>query len=249
MRVIENVRYGNEKDNFLDIYYPDSEEFDVLVWIHGGGLLETRGNFKKDIPLIGDLVQAGYAVVSVEYRRYPEAVFPNFITDCARAVKYVMDSVAKEDGAKRVFLSGSSAGAYITMMLAMDKKYLEEAGVDRDEVAGFISNSAQMTSHFNVLKERGLDSRLERIDDAAPMYYLSENSFTGNLLIIYYTDDMPCRPEENQLFFKSIKRFCPDQHIEIVELPGVHCQGKNVRNEKGTFDFADALFEFISKIS
>lgn len=242
MQVKENIKYGSGENDFLDIYYPDTDEFDVLVWFHGGGLEE--GN-RKGIRFAEDLTKEGMAVVSVEYRMYPKAVFPEFITDCARAVKYVVEHVLTEKDAKRVFVSGQSAGAYITMMLAMDKKYLEEVGVDRSQIAGFISDSSQMTVHFNVLRERGLDTRLERIDEAAPMYYLSENCFEGNLLIIYYTDDMYCRPEQNRLFYKSITRFCPGQRIEIVELPGGHCNGSSNKNEKGTYDFNDVLLPFL----
>ncbi len=243
MRVVEDIKYGSGKNDFLDIYYPDTEEFDILVWFHGGGL--ESGN-RKGIQFAEDLTKAGMAAVSVEYRMYPTAVFPDFITDSARAVKYVLEHVATEKGAKRVFISGASAGAYITMMLAMDKKYLEEAGVDRNKIAGFISDTSQMTVHYNVLRERGLDTRLERVDEAAPMYYLSEKCFEGNMLIIYYTDDICCRPEQNQLFYKSIKRFCPEQNIEIAELPGGHCNGCCNRNEKGTFDFIDILRKFIN---
>lgn len=244
MRVIEDVKYGSGKQDYIDIYYPDSEEFDVLVWFHGGGI---EAGSRKDIRFAEDLVKEGMAVVSVEYRMYPEAAFPEFITDCARAVKYVLEHIATEMSVKKVYVSGQSAGAYITMMLAMDKRYLEEIGVDREKIAGFISDSAQVTTHFNVLRERGLDTRLERIDEAAPLYYLSENSFMGNLLMIYYTNDMPCRPEQNRLFYKSIKRFCPEQNVQIVELPGEHCNGSSNRNEDGTFDFNRVLLEFVGE--
>lgn len=243
MRVLEDVKYGSGENDYLDIYYPDTEEFDILVWFHGGGL--ESGN-RKGIVFAEDMIKEGMAVVSVEYRMYPTAVFPDFITDSARAVKYVLEHVATEKGAQRVFVSGGSAGAYITMMLAMDNKYLEEAGVDRSKIEGFISDSSQMTVHFNVLRERGLDTRLERIDEAAPMYYISEDCFDGNLLLIYYTEDMYCRMEQNRLFYKSIKRFCPEQNIEIVELPGGHCNGSVNRNDKGTYDFVDVLMKFIN---
>lgn len=245
MRVVEDVRYGSGEKDFLDIYYPDAEEYDVLVWIHGGGL---ESGTRKDACFAEDLMTEELAVVSVEYRMYPEAVFPEFITDCARAVKYVQEHIMTEAGAKRVFISGQSAGAYITMMLALDKHYLADAGVCREEIAGFISDSAQVTTHFNVLRERGLDTRLERIDEAAPLYFVSENSFTGNLLLIYYTNDMPCRPEQNHLLYKSMKRLCPEQNIEIVELPGPHCFGSTRRNERGTYDYCEELLEFIRKM-
>ena len=239
---LEERKYGPGEHDFLDVYYPDLTEYDLLIWFHGGGL---ESGTRKTIAFAEDLQKEGVAVVSVEYRMYPTAVFPNFITDCARAVKYVLEQIATESGVKRVFVSGQSAGAYITMMLAMNKNYLDSEGVDRNKIAAFISDSSQMTTHYNILRERGLDTRLERIDEAAPMYYLSENCFEGRLLIIYYTDDMPCRPEQNRLFYKSIRRFCPEQQIDIVELPGTHCHGAIERNETVTFDYCDTLLNYI----
>lgn len=245
MRIKEDVRYGGLENDFLDIYYPECDEYDVLIWFHGGGL---ESGTRKSWKFVEDLVKQGMAVVSVEYRLYPEAVFPDFITDCARAVKYVFEYVATESGVKRVFVSGESAGAYITMMLAMDKSYLENVGVDQNKISGFISDSAQMTVHYNVLRERGLDTRLERIDEAAPLYHVSAHSFTGKLFLIYYTNDILCRPEQNRLFYQCVKRLCPGADVRIKELPGGHCNGGINRNERGTFDYIDVLLEFIQNI-
>lgn len=242
MKVIEDIRYGNEEDDFLDIFCPDGDVSEILIWFHGGGF---EGGNRKNPAFAGDLTEKGIMVVSVEYRLYPKAVFPEFITDCARAVRYIIDHVAAKEKGKRVFVSGQSAGAYITLMLAFNRKYLEDAGVNRDVIAGFISDSSQTTTHFNILRERGIDTRLERIDEAAPIYYISEDSDFKNLLMIYYTDDMPCRPEQNRLFYKSVKRIRPDQRVEIVELPGGHCNGSSNRNENGLFDFNQAVLTFI----
>lgn len=243
MRCCKNIRYGSGKNHILDIYYPDEERYDLLIWFHGGGL---EGGSYKNIPFAEDLTRRGIAVASVEYCMYPEAQFPDFITDGAAAVKYVLDHIASQPEIKQVFLSGQSAGAYIILMLAMDDTYFESTGVKREMISGYISDSAQTTVHYNVLKERNLDSKLERIDKASPLYFIGKDSFEGNLLLIYYTDDILCRPEQNKLFYKSIKRLCPKQYIEIVELPGEHCQGSIKRNERGSYDFVEILLKFIN---
>jgi len=62
--------------------------------------------------------------------------------------------------------------------------------------------------------------------------------------MIYYENDICCRKEQNLLFYKSIKRFCQEQRIVSVELPGGHCNGSANRNEKGTYDFNDVLLKF-----
>ena len=135
----------------------------------------------------------------------------------------------------------------MTLMLAFDEHYLEDAGVERTAIAGFVSDSSQITTHFGILKERGMDYRLERIDEAAPIYFLNENTKVPNLLLIAYEEDMPCRPEQNQLFYKSICRIFPDNKVQFKMLPGGHCNGSGARNEKGTFDFNDALLEFLDQ--
>jgi len=55
----------------LDIYYPKNiENFNTIIWFHGGGL--KAGN--KFIP--DQLKEQGFAVVAVNYRFYPKVKCP-----------------------------------------------------------------------------------------------------------------------------------------------------------------------------
>ncbi len=242
MRTVLDIKYGDFDTSYFDLYLPDSNGFDLVIWFHGGGL--EKGS-RKSIKFAEDFVNYGIAVASVEYRMYPNAKFPDFIIDAANSVKFITDYILRYGKAERIFISGQSAGAYITMMLALNEVYLENAGVSKASINGFISDSSQMTTHFNVLRERGLDSRVERIDEAAPLFYLNEDTNVNNLLILYYSEDMYCRPEQTRLFYKSIIRFSPKSNIKCIELKGGHCNGSSVRNERGTFDFCDELIKFI----
>ena len=38
MRTYQNIAYGKLPEQLVDLYLPDSQEFDLLVWFHGGGL-------------------------------------------------------------------------------------------------------------------------------------------------------------------------------------------------------------------
>jgi dipeptidyl aminopeptidase/acylaminoacyl peptidase len=191
------------------------------------------------------MTQAGVGVASVEYRLYPQAVYPDFLEDCAQAVAYIVSHKQEMGNPERLYVSGQSAGAWLTLMLAMDSRWLDRAGADRRDITGYISDSAQVTTHFNVLRERGLDTRLERIDEAAPLFWLSDECPADNLLLLWYTEDMPCRPEQNRLLLRGLQRFFPDRNIRGVELPGGHCSGSANRNEKGTFDYADLALDFM----
>jgi len=246
LKLIPNIKYNDLDNSYIDLYLPDGECKDLLIWYHGGGLVNLS---RTSIQFADDLTAVGVAVASVEYRMYTHgAHFPDFLVDCADAVKFLQDNIKTYADPKRIFISGQSAGAYITLMLAFDKKYLENAGVDRKTIAGFISDSAQTTTHFNVLKERNINPRLERIDDASPLYHISEDTELNHLLLIYYTEDVVCRPEQNKLLYQSLHRLCPHLHVEMAELPGKHTNGSEHRNEKGTFDFNDTLLNFIQNI-
>lgn len=245
MRTVLDVAYGKNEWEKVDFYLPDADRFDTIFWIHGGGI---EAGDRKSFDFAEDLVRAGYAVASVEYRLYPQARFPEFIVDCANALAFCQQRLPEMGGNGSIIVSGQSAGAYITCMLYLNPQFFADAGVDSSKIKAFVSDSAQVTAHFNVLRERGIDSRLERIDETAPIYYLNANTELKPLLLIYYSDDMPCRGTQNRLLFESFRRLFSDPLIKVVELPGVHCAGSNYRNETGTFDYVDTMLSFLTEM-
>lgn len=215
----------------------------MIVWYHGGGLEhDSRLGAER---FVHALTEKGIALVSVEYSMYPNVRFPEFIIDAANAAAWVQKHIGEYGTMKRMYLSGQSAGAYIMMMLCMNPAYLRNAGVDRDTIAGFIADSAQQTTHFNVLRERGLDSRLERIDEASPIYHINPQTSFSRLLLMYYTNDMPGRIEQNQLLYFTLKRLVPNADVQLVVLEGGHCAGSTESNANGGFDYVDQVVEFL----
>ena len=227
----------------LDIHLPEKEHFDTLIWLHGGGL-ETGSRKDGDYPQA--VTDAGYAFVSVEYRMYPDAQFPDYLFDAANAIAYTLKKLPELGGSDRVFLMGESAGAYLTMMLLMDPQYFAAAGIDQTRITGFISDSAQQFCHFRVLKEMGMDSRLERINDRAPIYFIREGLNLQPLLLMYYENDMKCRPEETRLIYASLQNILPEMHVEIAELPGGHCS--RPKAEDGSFKMLSRAFAFMESL-
>jgi len=104
----------------LDIYYPkNTNGFPTVVWFHGGGL--TGGN--KYIP--ENLKEEGICVIAVNYRLYPKVKTPVFIEDAAAAVAWVFNNIEDYGGdASEIFISGHSAGGYLTMMVGLDKRWV-----------------------------------------------------------------------------------------------------------------------------
>ena len=227
----------------LDMYLPDQDGFETVIWFHGGGI--KQGSRKK--PFYAEsFVERGYGFVSVEYRMYPEAKFPDFIEDAAASVAYVLDKIKEYGGDGSVYVTGESAGAYMTMLLCVDHRYLEAVGVRQEQIKAYVSDSAQQCCHFNVLRELGLDSRLERIDEHAPLYFVREDMNIRPLLLLYYSKDIVCRPEETKLMYASLKRLMPEAVVDIAELPGGHCN--HPEDENGRLMLMDKVCEFLEKI-
>lgn len=241
MRTVTDIDYTGNGDPYqlLNLYFPDEEPKALLVFFHGGCL--TKGNRQMSDERATSMTEKGIGIISVEYRLVPAVSFPAFLEDAAQAVRYVLEHKNEWGNNLPVFVSGASAGAYITMMLHFNPVYYENAGVDKNAIAGYISESAQQCAHFTLLEQRGLDSRAERIDETAPFFYLDSHTPLRPLSLIYYSHDMACRPEENKLLFANIHRFFPEADVEITEIRGTHCHPEE--NE----DLAKVFYTFINR--
>ena len=224
----------------------------LLIWFHGGGL--ENGDQKLG-PELQDLVaEHGIAVASVGYRMYPQARFPEFIEDCARAIAWLVQEEKICERFEKVFIGGSSAGGYLSMMLYFAQHFLRDAGVDPAIIDGCIFNAGQPMSHYRVLTERGIDSRCVRVDDAAPLWYISE-SFAGKrtvpLLIVAADHDMVNRLEQNVVLKTALTHFdYPPEKVEFRVMEGYqHCAYDGARDAQGRYIFADIMADFIRRWS
>ena len=141
--------------------------FATVVWFHGGGL--TGGN--RSVPQ--QLKEQGLAVAAVGYRLHPQAKCPDYIEDAAAGVAWVFKHIEQYGGdPKRIFVSGHSAGGYLTAMVGLDKRWLARYGIDADRIAGLIPLSGQAITHFTVRSERGIPKTQPIIDELAPLYHV-----------------------------------------------------------------------------
>jgi acetyl esterase/lipase len=137
------VAFGADARQRLDIYRPatsDTAARPVIVFWYGGNW--TSGA-RQDYRFVGvALAQLGYLVVLPDYRLYPQVRFPQFLDDGAQAVAWVQRHVADYGGdPHRIVLMGHSAGAYMAAMLALNRRYLMQAGADPQRIVGLIGLS------------------------------------------------------------------------------------------------------------
>lgn len=233
-----DIRYAERDACFLDIHMPETDDYDVFLYFHGGGLVNGS---KEDIQFHNDLVSKNICVVSANYRMYPNAKFPDFVVDAADAVAFVQ----KKFPGKRLFVGGSSAGGYLSLMLCFDERYLENVGVDPKSIAGYIHDAGQPTTHFNVLTERGLDRYRLVIDEAAPAYFVGLKESHPDMLIIVSDDDLPCRLEQTYMFTKALSQFNIGYELKLMH--SSHCKYVNRQDENGRWIFSDLVSDFIQK--
>jgi acetyl esterase/lipase len=141
--VERDIAYGSGPRRRLDVYRPKASAAPgpVIVFFYGG---TWQMGEKAAYAFVGKaLAASGFVAVVPDYRLYPEVRYPDFLSDCAAAVRWTRDNAARLSGdPRKLFLMGHSAGAYNAVSLALDERWLAEAGIDaRREIAGVIGVS------------------------------------------------------------------------------------------------------------
>jgi len=174
----KNVSFGDLPRQTMDIYRAEKpkENAPVLVFIHGGSWDSGSKNIYKF--LAEGFTKSGYDIVVPNYRLYPEAAFPNFLEDNAKAVA----NTTQEFAGRPIVLMGHSAGGYNVLMLALRDEYLKQAGVNRcAQIAGVVALAAP-TGVVPLKSERlieifpdrfeGEDAVLNNVSGPAPALFL-----------------------------------------------------------------------------
>ena len=142
LTITRDIAYGDKAKQKLDIYVPKNAapNAPVIVFFYGGAWQE--GDKADFLFATQSLASMGAIVVVPNYRVYPEVTFPGFLEDGAAATAWTFKNIATYGGdPKTVFLAGHSAGAYVAIMLALDREYLAKAGVGDAGLAGGIGIS------------------------------------------------------------------------------------------------------------
>jgi acetyl esterase/lipase len=250
MQIIDNIYYTPDRcdSQQIKLYLPECESFPVVVWMHGGGL---EAGTRNDVALYAEyLVSRGIALASVEYRMYPYARYPDFIYDAAAAVACVKKTFSRYGNIEGIFVGGSSAGAYLSMMLCFDGRYLAPHKMKPTDITGYIHNAGQPTTHFNVLRERGMDPRRAVSDEAAPIYHIGLAKEYAPMLFIVCTDkDLEARYEQTLLTVATMKHFGYDMsRVKTEYLLGNHCAQDFAKDENGVSVLGKIIENYVRSI-
>ncbi len=136
-------RYGPGPRQVLDVFSATRPGSPVLVFFHGGywrGLSKDHYSF-----IAAPLVDAGFAVVLVEYDLCPAVTLPVLVQEIRDSVRWIHGECATFNGdSARIVLAGNSAGAHLAaMMLAHD---WPGDGIP----AGFIAGAVLITGIYDL---------------------------------------------------------------------------------------------------
>ncbi len=123
--VYNNLAYGSHERQVMDLYLPEENDGEVglVLIIHGGGWISgDKGIYRSALDTAcNDL---GYAAASINYRYISETVDMHDIIDDIEAALSKIKETAKSKGIEinKVLLTGSSAGAHLSMLYAYSEK-------------------------------------------------------------------------------------------------------------------------------
>lgn len=217
----KDIPYTKKTDSYsverlkLDVYHSkDLKDCPVVVWFHGGGLEAGE----KEIPR--QLRNKGYVVVGVNYRLLPKVTVNETLDDAAEAVAWVFNHIAEYGGdVRKMVVTGHSAGGYLSMLLCLNKAWLQRHGVDADSVMLYAPFSGQAVTHYNVRKMQGLKPLQVTIDEYAPIYWVRSDCPPLVLICGDRELELYGRYDENQYLARMMK-LVGHQQTYLYEIDG-----------------------------
>jgi acetyl esterase/lipase len=104
----------------LDLYVPttSSRPFPLVIMVHGGGFMMGDKSDGTGLAGVDRLLEAGYAVASINYRLSSEATYPAQINDSKAAVRFLRANAAEYNLNPEKFGAwGASAGGNLVSLL------------------------------------------------------------------------------------------------------------------------------------
>lgn len=115
--LIRNLSYGEGPRRTLDVHHRRDRPsgVPVVLHFHGGGF--RSGNKGREArPLLGHLAGRGLVCASANYRLRPHVEYDDQLADALAAIEWIRSHAGEYGGdPDRLFLVGSSAGAYLSV--------------------------------------------------------------------------------------------------------------------------------------
>jgi dipeptidyl aminopeptidase/acylaminoacyl peptidase len=117
--VLNGLKYGRDKNQTLDFYIPKSNNFSMVVMVHGGSWVWGNNKPLKDFSI--KLNNQGYNVINVNYRlcsKTKAISLDSQLIDLKNAIEYAKFSFLKlqKRNIEKIYLLGVSAGGNLVLL-------------------------------------------------------------------------------------------------------------------------------------
>lgn len=125
LEIFRDIPYRNDGKacHRMDVYRPKdfTGNLPVIVNLHGGGLVLCTK--EVNAPFCAELAERGFLVFCVDYPLVPEVMVPQMLGDVCAGLDRVSDLLGQYGGdPERVFLTGDSAGAFLSVYMVAVRK-------------------------------------------------------------------------------------------------------------------------------
>ncbi|NUS99492.1 MAG: alpha/beta hydrolase [Sphingomonas sp.] len=224
---LRGAAYGGHPRQKLDVWAPPrpaSQKLPVVIFFYGGGWVSGD---RSDYGFAGRaFASRGFVAVVPDYRLVPEVRFPSFMEDGALAVKWVRDHIADYGGdPARITLAGHSAGSYVAAMLALDRHYLRDAGVEPTVVRAAALMSGPY-DFYPFTEQRGRDAlgAWPRPQETQPIHFARSDA--PPMLLMHGTADDVVQPRNSEALAGrlrqlrapvSLRLYAGKSHVDTIK--------------------------------
>lgn len=197
-KVFENISYGNNERNVLDLYIPEdaSGDLGLVLYIHGGAWVSgDKESYKNTAQYASEGL--GIAGATINYRYLSETTTMSDIVDDIDAALTKIKAIGTENGVNinKVILGGHSAGGHLSLLYAYSRKdtapitpvaVIDQSGpTDFTDDAFFSSSNALGTDYLEQLISWSLGKTVtaEQIDEfsaelnvISPVHYVDADT-------------------------------------------------------------------------
>ncbi len=133
-KTLNDVAYGVEDQQVLDVYSPAAPNGGAVLWLHGGGWADLDGERSTLAseeqagiqPVVQVMHRRGWTVFSVRYSGTDEAIFPKPLQDVKQAVRWIKAHAAEFAVSPNAIVAmGFSTGGHLAALLGVTAGSLE----------------------------------------------------------------------------------------------------------------------------
>lgn len=255
----------------LDLYIPTtgSGPFPVVIMVHGGGFMFGDKADGAGLSGVDQLLAAGYAVASINYRLSGEAIYPAQINDAKAAVRFLRANAETYHLNPEKFGAwGASAGGNLVSLLGTtcgvaelegaelgnaDQSSCVQAVVDwfgpidflkmQEQLteAGCSANTDDASSPESKLVGAAIQTVPEKVALTNPMNYITADD--APFFIQNGTTDCNIPPVQNKNLAEAISAVIGAENVTYVSLEGAGHGG----SQFGTEENLKLVIEFLDK--